>query len=247
MLPPDVCPPCYTRASAASTLARGRSVLRGNQPRNIPRTSREGVVKEEGAWPLDWSPSISMLMVFRGSVHGSPHAFDELRILLCAALRPDIAPLKIKRASPVIRTVPPDEPLPHPETCVPYREATGMGFVLRPSLPLLFVRNRGGELLPDAATALAYAREHAADFKGELDVIADFASSVLEPAVVGRYERRAPLLFRDLAQPYSLFGPTYYSIPAGLYVQTEPGIGTVIWASTQPGRKAASRDRPDSN
>ena len=160
--------------------------------------------------------------------HGSPHASGEQQILLYAAIRPDIGPLWVERAAPVVRAIPPDEPTPHPETCVPYREANGLGFILRPRLPLLFVRNRRGELLPDAATALAYARENATEFGAELDILSRFASDVLNPAVVRRYEGRAPLLFRDLAQPYSLFGPSYYSIPAGLYAQTDPGVGTLI-------------------
>lgn len=160
--------------------------------------------------------------------HGSPHAFGEQQILLYAAIRPDLGPLAVERAATVVRAIPPDEPVPHPETCVPYREANGLGFILRPRLPLLFVRNRRGELLPDAATALAYARENATEFGAELGVLSRFAPAALNPAVVRRYEGRAPLLFRDLAQPYSLFGPGYYSIPAGLYVQTDPGIGTLI-------------------
>ena len=160
--------------------------------------------------------------------HGSPHADGEWQDLLRAAIRPDIGPLTIERAGPVVRAIPPDEPAPHPETCVPYREANGLGFILRPRLPLLFVRNRRGELLPDAATALAYARENPAEFETELGVLAGFAPDVLDPAVVRRFETRAPLLFRDLAQPYSLFGSGYYSIPAGLYAQTDAGIGTLI-------------------
>lgn len=160
--------------------------------------------------------------------HGSPHAVGDLRALLHAAFLPDIGPLKVERARQVVRTMPPDEMPPHPETCVPYREANGLGFVVRPRLPLLFVRNRRGELLPDAATALAYARDNEVEFETELSICARYAGDVLDVDVVRRAEHRAPLLFRDLAQPYSLFGPGHYAIPAGLYAQTDLGIGTFI-------------------
>lgn len=159
---------------------------------------------------------------------GSPHAYGERRHWLEAALRQDLGPLWVEPATRAVRAVPRDEPQPHPEVCVPYQDANGLGFTLRPRLPLLFVKSRRGELLPDARTALAYARENATEFAGELAAIAEHAPSVLDPAVVRRHEQAAPLLFRDLAQPYGSFGHGFFAIPAGLYAVTEPGTGTFI-------------------
>ncbi|MGH2588241.1 MAG: hypothetical protein ACRDJE_25255 [Dehalococcoidia bacterium] len=159
---------------------------------------------------------------------GSPHAYGPARARLAEAIRPDVGAMRIEPAPRVHRQIPPEEPYPHPETCAPFQDANGLGFVLRPRLPLLFVKNRRGELLPDARTALAYARENDREFAGVLETVAGYAAEVLDPEVVRRYEADAPRLFRDLAQPYRTFGHGFFAIPAGLYAITEPGTGTVI-------------------
>ena len=159
---------------------------------------------------------------------GSPHAVGPRRAWLHRAIRPELSALHIESASPVFRTIPNGEPYPRPETCLPYRAATGLGFMLRSRLLLLFVKTRDGVLLPDARTALAYARENEAQFADVLSVIERRAAGVLKPKVVRRYERDAPLLFRDLVQPYSTFAEGFFDIPAGFYCVTAPGIGTVI-------------------
>ncbi|MGH2586360.1 MAG: hypothetical protein ACRDJE_15710 [Dehalococcoidia bacterium] len=159
---------------------------------------------------------------------GSPHAYGDARLRLYEAIRPDLSVLRIEPAPHVNRRIPPEEPSPHPESCRPYVDANGLGFVLRPRLPLLFVRTPRGELLPDARTALAYARENEAQFADILQVVERHAPAVLDPGVVARHAGAASALFRDLVQPYGGFVPGFISIAAGLYAITGPGIGTVI-------------------
>lgn len=159
---------------------------------------------------------------------GSPHAYGRRRHLLHEALRRDLSVFRIEKAPRTARRVPRDAPYPQPEACTPYLDATGMGFLLKPRLPLLFVRTRRGDLLPDARTALAFAREHERDFADVLAVVEERAAEVLDPQVVARSERHEPHLFRDLVQPYSLFAEGVLDIPLGLYVVTPPGLGTVI-------------------
>jgi len=159
---------------------------------------------------------------------GSPHAYGDARLRLHEAIRPDLSVLRIEPAPRVNRRIPPEEPSPHPESCRPFVDANGLGFVLRPRLPLLFVRTPRSELLPDARTALAYARENEAQFADVLQVVERHAPAVLDPGVVARHAEAASALFRDLVQPYGSFVPGFISIAAGLYAITGPGIGTVI-------------------
>jgi hypothetical protein len=158
----------------------------------------------------------------------SPHAFGERRSWLAEALLPNMGPLSLERAARVFRVIPEDERYPQPEACAPYQSASGLGFMLRPRLPLLFVKTRRNEFLPDARTALAYARENASDFADALLMLEKYAPSVFDADIVARYQDRAPLLFRDIATHYATFGHGFFAIPAGLYVSTDPGVGTVI-------------------
>jgi hypothetical protein len=158
----------------------------------------------------------------------SPHAVGERRSWLADALLPKMGPLSLERAARVFRVVPEGERYPQPEACAPYQNASGLGFMLRPRLPLLFVKTRRGEFLPDARTALAYARENLSDFAEALGILEKYAPSVLDGNIVARYQDKAPLLFCDIATPYATFGHEFFAIPAGLYVSTNPGVGTVI-------------------
>src|SRR5439155_2307025 len=159
---------------------------------------------------------------------GSPHANGERARWLTEALRPELGPVRVDRSARVARTVPKNEALPHPEMCPPYCDANAVGLMIRPRLPLLFVRTRRGELLPDARTALAYARENDAEFGDALEAMGRCAPAVLDPEVVARYGGRDPLLFRDLGQPYRAFAHGFFVIPIGLCVTTSTGIGTMI-------------------
>jgi hypothetical protein len=51
---------------------------------------------------------------------------------------------------------------------------------------------------------------------------------VLDPAVVDRHRGKVPEILQDLVQPYSCFSSSHFSIPAGFYVMTPPGIATLI-------------------
>jgi hypothetical protein len=159
---------------------------------------------------------------------GAPALFSDDQSDLLSALRPDLGPFTVERAGPVVRSVPRDEPTPHPETCVPYREANGLGFLLRTRLPLLFVRSRRGGLVADAATALAYARANEAEFATELEEIQRSARDVLDTQVLDGYTEARRRRVCDLAQPYQTFGQGFFALAAGLYVESPDGIGTVI-------------------
>lgn len=160
--------------------------------------------------------------------YSSPHAYGERRSWLADALLPKMGPLRLERAARVVRVIPEDERYPQPAVCAPYQSASGLGFMLRPRLPLLFVKTRRGELLPDARTAIAYARENVSDFAEVLKVLEQHAPLVFDPDVVTRYQDKAPLLFCDIATPYATFGHQFFAIPAGFYVSTDAGVGTVI-------------------
>jgi hypothetical protein len=159
---------------------------------------------------------------------GSPHANGPRADWLAAAIRRDQSLVAISRAPRINRVIPPEEGYPHPESCAPYQDATGLGWIVRPRLPLLFVRTRRGELLPDARTALAYARENQDEFRSELETVARYAASVLDPSTVRRYERRAPETFSDLVQPYRSFRDGFFFIPLGIRIRSMAGLATLI-------------------
>lgn len=159
---------------------------------------------------------------------GSPHANGRRADWLASAIRPDKSLVLIAPAPRVTRVIPREETYPHPESCAPYQDATGLGWIVRPRLPLLFVRTRRGELLPDARTALAYARENEDEFRSELETIAAYAPSVLYPSTVRRFQRLAPEAFRDLAQPYRSFRDGFFFIPLGIRIRSRTGLATLV-------------------
>src|SRR5262245_55579829 len=71
---------------------------------------------------------------------GSPHAYGSKRQWLFEALRRDLSVFRIEPAPRVTRQIPKEAQYPQPETCTPYLDATGLGFLLKPRLPLLFIR-----------------------------------------------------------------------------------------------------------
>lgn len=159
-------------------------------------------------------------------VDGAPRAHgagvDELRV----ALRPELGPFELVPAPPVNRQVGRDEPQPIPEICLPYRQANRLGYVLRTRLPLFFVRNRHGELLADARTALAYALSRPRHFAEELAEIRAVAPSVL----VSAEERRGvPAdVVAHIAQPYHSFTAGFFGIPTGVYASSPAGTGLYL-------------------
>jgi hypothetical protein len=159
---------------------------------------------------------------------GAPAVYGAGAADLLAALRPDVGPFVVEAADRVVRAIPSDEPTPHPETCVPYREANGLGFLLRTRLPVLFVRSKRGGLVADAATALAYARDNEADFATELAEVQRQATGVLDANIVGAYTEAQRRQVCDLVQPYQTFGHGFFALPLGLYVESPAGIGTLI-------------------
>jgi hypothetical protein len=215
-------------ALGASSLDDARGLERG-----LPQPRSDLVIRSfEVRMPS--SPKIvSLFLDSEGTpflAAGSPHAYGPARTRLYRALRRDLSPLRIVRAPGSVRKHPGSGSTPQPEHCTPYVDANGLGLMLRPRLPLLFVKTRRGELLPDARTAIAYAREAGGEFNDALNVIAERAAEVLDPELVGRHRGDDPGLFRDLVQPYSCFSPEFFSIPAGFYVVTPPGVGTLIGA-----------------
>jgi hypothetical protein len=159
---------------------------------------------------------------------GAPALFSADPSELLAALRPDLGPFAVERAGRIVRSIPRNEPTPHPETCVPYSEANSLGFLLRTRLPLLFVRGKRGGLVAVAATALAYARANEAEFATELAEIQRQARNVLDAGVFDAYTEAQRRRVCDLAQPYQTFGHGFFALPAGLYVDSPDGVGTVI-------------------
>jgi hypothetical protein len=136
------------------------------------------------------------------------------------ALKPELSLMHIEPARPVFRAIGKQEPYPIPESCKPYLDANAMGFSLKTVLPLVFAKNADGVVLPEARVALKY----------------------LEADVLERIEHHTRRIFkhesefRHVVQPYGSFTDEYFSMRTGFWVQTPPGINTVLAAPVnQPG------------
>ncbi len=158
----------------------------------------------------------------------SPHLAGSNREQFLQALRRDIASLKLERAQPVFRKIPRDTDEIQPETCSPYIDANGFGFYLKNVLPLVFVKTKRGEILPEARVAIKYLRENAREFSGVLDLLKSYAHRIFKPQLQAALEEKNSSLFSDVAQPYSSFSNKYMVMPAGYYVMTPPGIATIL-------------------
>jgi hypothetical protein len=122
-----------------------------------------------------------------------------------------------------------------PEVCLPYRQANRLGYVLRNRVPLLFVRNRHGELLADARTALAYAMSQPRRFADALAQIRAAAPAVLLPS---SERRHLPVdVVEHIAQPYHSFTTGFFGIPIGVYAETSSGVG--VWIGPVANRASA--------
>jgi hypothetical protein len=161
---------------------------------------------------------------------GAPHLTPESYDRFAAALREDVSLMEIEPARRVFRRLDPDAPYPIPESCTPFLDANGLGFYLKPRLPIVFVRNRRGEPLLEARTALKYLRENAARFAPELERIAQGAASLFKPETAVGLTPRRRLLFSDVVQPYNAFTNQHLSLRCGLWAATPAGVSTVIGA-----------------
>lgn len=156
---------------------------------------------------------------------GAPGAHGAGAAEVAAALRGDLGPFELVPGRPVNRQVDRDERQPLPEVCLPYRQANRLGYVLRNRLPLLFVRNRHGQLLAEARTALAYAMSQPRRFADVLAQIRAAAPAVLVPPAQRRHLPTDVVEF--IAQPYHSFAPGFFGIPIGVYAETSRGFG--VW------------------
>jgi hypothetical protein len=158
----------------------------------------------------------------------SPHLTGDLRDQFLGALRRDVSLCTLERARPVFRQVPTDGPTLAPETCTPYVAANALGYYVKTVLPLVFVRTRRGELLPEARVAVKYMRENARDFGAALDALAAAAAAIFDPAAYKALRRKHPYLVADVAQPYAAFSNAHIAMRAGCYVKTPPGMATLL-------------------
>jgi hypothetical protein len=165
------------------------------------------------------------VMSFEGA---SPHLVGENRDLFLAALRRDIGAVTVERARPVFREVPQHDREIQPETCTPYVDANGFGYYLKNVLPLVFVRTKRGEVLPEARVALKYLRENATEFSSVLGFLGSYAPRIFRPEAYNELRPQFPLLFSDVGQPYTSFSNKYMAMPAGCYVKTPPGVATML-------------------
>jgi hypothetical protein len=159
---------------------------------------------------------------------GSPYLIPENVELFLKSLRTDVSLMSIEPAHQVFRELNPAEEYPIPEACTPYLDANSLGFYLRPLLPMVFVRTRRAELLLEARVAMKYLRENSRQFAKELQKIQEYAQTIFQPEALEVLRASHPLLFSDVVQPYSSFTSRHFSMRAGLWVHTPPGISTVI-------------------
>jgi len=188
--------------------------------------------------PLDWVTYSDHPVVVRTFITASGHVGWEgasphltspsRREQFLAALSREATLCGVSRAKPVFRDLPRDQPGLLPETCTPYLAANAAGFYITNVLPLVFVRNRNGHILPEARVALRYMRENATEFAGILDQLAPFGPRIFTGDGFQNLAGVDPLLVRDLAQPYTSFSESHMALRAGFYVKTPPGVATMI-------------------
>lgn len=165
------------------------------------------------------------VMGFEGA---SPNLIGENREQYLSALRRDLSTLTVERARAVFRQIPRRDRDIQPETCIPYVDANAFGYYLKNVLPLVFVRSKKGEVLPEARVALKYLRENATEFASVLDLIKAYSPRIFRPDAYNKLQARSPLLVSDVVQPYASFSNRYMAMPAGCYVKTPPGIATML-------------------
>jgi hypothetical protein len=156
---------------------------------------------------------------------GAPRAHGSGAHELASALRTDIGPFEVVPGIRIPGATTPGSRQPAPDVCLPHRTASTLGFVLRNRVPLLFVRNRNGELIGDGGTALAYALSRPRDFSDELEAIRVAAPAVLVPEAERRHVPRDVVSY--ITQPYHSFTEGFYGIPTGVFAVSPPGIG--LW------------------
>ncbi len=159
---------------------------------------------------------------------GSPYLHPEYLELFLGAVRDDVSLMTVEPARKIFRQIDPQEPYPLPESCTPYVDANSLGFYLRPFLPIVFVRTSLGELLLEARVALKYLRENQRRFEPILERVEHYARRIFRPEAAAKASRGHPRLFSDVVQPYSSFTDRHLSMRAGLWVQTPPGVSTVV-------------------
>jgi hypothetical protein len=125
-----------------------------------------------------------------------------------------------------------------PENCTPYVDANALGFYLKNVLPLVFVKTRKGEILPDTQVAIKYMRENAKEFASTLQMLGDYAHRIFKPDEYDKLRARYPVLVSDVAQPYSSFTNLHMSMGAGCYVMTPPGVATILGLMARSGQMA---------
>jgi hypothetical protein len=162
---------------------------------------------------------------------GSPHLLlpDDLDLFL-RELRDDLALMELEPAARISQYFDNRQVYPLPESCAPYSDAISLGFHLKLVLPLVFVKSKRGEPLSEARVALKYLRENQAQFASVLDTIRQYAPRVFQKKDPGGVSSSNPWLFEDVVQPYSMFTRSHVSMRTGLWVQTPPGMSTIITA-----------------
>ncbi|HXW79321.1 MAG TPA: hypothetical protein VEJ84_07465 [Acidimicrobiales bacterium] len=157
---------------------------------------------------------------------GSPWVSRPNESLFIKALAPRATLYEIGPA--VAEHSPPEVPYPSPEVCTPYREAAAMGFHLRSTLPIVFVKTRKGEVFLEARVAMRYLRENSDRFTSTLEEIASSAAKVFTPEGYASLQCLDRRLVTDVVQPYNSFTGQHISLRASLWAHTPPGINTVI-------------------
>ncbi|HEY1934295.1 MAG TPA: hypothetical protein VGG99_19980 [Acetobacteraceae bacterium] len=164
-------------------------------------------------------------MVFEGA---SPHLVGDHKDLFLAALRRDVTACDVEPARPTFREVPRNPRDIAPETCAPYVDANALGYYLKNTLPLVFVRSRAGDVLPNARVAIKYMRENAGEFRESLELLEHHARRIFQPDAYARLRDTTPFLVTDVAQPYAAFSHAHMAMGAGCYAKTPAGLSTFL-------------------
>jgi hypothetical protein len=163
-----------------------------------------------------------------GFEDASPYLVGHQRALFLSALRRNQSLLKIVPASSTFNKTVTNSGHIRPESCISFTEANSTGYYLKNVLPLVFVKTRKGEVLPDSRVALKYLRENEKEFNSVLQIINRYSDRIFRSSLFKRLKSKYPILFSDVCQPYSSFSDEYMTMKGGFYVMTPPGIATML-------------------
>lgn len=159
---------------------------------------------------------------------GSPNLDGENRDIFVSALRSDLSLFSIEPGSMPVPKNRPDGLGVRPEACMPYREALSYGYSIKNNLPIVFVRTRKGEILPEARVALKYMLENRDEFSTVLDTIEHDSQKIFKTRCYEELLSTCPTLVKEVVQPYASISNSHMIMGLCAYVRTPAGVASLV-------------------